>query len=77
VGGAEVGVVVGDPDRQASGVAAGDGADPGHDDLDLIHAEFSGHRVAFGDHISGRLPPTPGQIEGDGPSVAVSQGWGD
>jgi hypothetical protein len=37
-------------------VAPGDALDPGHDDLDLIDAEFGGDGVAFGDHTGGDFP---------------------
>jgi hypothetical protein len=52
----QIRVIIGNPHRQAPGVAASGGPDPRQDDLDLIDPEFGGHRVAFGDHIRGRLP---------------------
>ncbi|MGW6258635.1 hypothetical protein [Streptomyces sp. NPDC055085] len=69
----EVGVVVGDPHRDAASVAAVSCTDAAHDDLDLVNAELGGDRGPLGEDVGRRLPATARQVEDDGPAVAVAE----
>lgn len=69
---AQVRVVVGHPHRHPASIAAVGCADAGHDDLDLVDAELLRDDFPLREHVGGRLPATPGQVEDHRPASAVT-----